>query len=166
MPSESRLLQRDKILRELHFLVDPLRRLWTDPDWKSKFPFVESVFRKEKSEVHASLRNYSIAIGIEHSQIAQIAEDAVYRLPDILPFQTSDNRLTDGKNVLMQLLDRASDAIRALPCDDVSAIMPGSSPFATYRRILALCNSARTRVDVIDPYLDKDVFDRYFADIE
>jgi len=56
--------------------------------------------------------------------------------------------------------------LKSLPCEDISVILPAKSPFSTYRTILALCRSAKARVDVFDPFIDKEVFDRYFGDVD
>jgi hypothetical protein len=40
-------------------------------------------------------------------------------------------------------------------------MLPPQSPFQTYLFLLAICGTRTTRLELFDPYLDAEVFDRY-----
>jgi hypothetical protein len=166
MKPESQLIERDRLLVELAFAVGPVRRLATDPHWQTRIPYVETRFKSEIDELANHVATFCAAGSIGNSRQYQEARSAVYALADSCTMMTSADGLTAGQDRLGNLFDRAFDTIRALPCGDVATIMPGLSPFTTYLQILALGRSARTRIDVFDPYLDKEVYDRYLGDID
>jgi hypothetical protein len=57
-------------------------------------------------------------------------------------------------------------AIDAIPMSDPVTILPAATPFTTYLTLRAHCASARTRLELFDPYLDATPFHRYLSDVE
>src|SRR5262249_17186816 len=45
-----------------------------------------------------------------------------------------------------ELLGKAKEAVRSLPCHDAGQILPGLAPLSTYRRLLSVCRAAKKRV--------------------
>jgi hypothetical protein len=73
--------------------------------------------------------------------------------------------LTEIRDVFPSLLLESEEALRDVPADDPDVILPPTSPFQTYMRLLAICGMTATRLDLFDPYLDAEVFDRYLPDV-
>lgn len=58
------------------------------------------------------------------------------------------------------------DQINKVPIDWKSKLYEANTPFTTHLRILECMSCARTRIDVIDPYLKPDFFYLYLADLD
>jgi hypothetical protein len=166
MPSESRLIARDNLFVELGFVVDPIRRLVTDPKWKERLPFVDSQFAKEVNLLAEHVQFFAVTGDFDRSIAAQRAHNAVHGLHQIAQQINSHMGIGGAEDTLKELVERVKTALRNLPCDDASLIMPGLSPLATYHRLLAHCRAAQKRVELFDAYMDKAVYLRYFDDID
>jgi hypothetical protein len=167
MPSESLLKLRDELLTEVHFAIDPVRRLPVDPDWRTKLPYVEHRFASEMQEVLNKMHGFCQTAHIAGSGIATQTHNGLCELMKVC---RHFNAVTPNLDVCAEAITTAFGTacfqLRSLPCQDISVIMPALSPFTTYLTLLALCRSTKGRIDVFDPFIDKKVFDRYLGDVD
>ena len=161
-PDESLLTLRDELLTEFHFAYDPMRRLLTDPDWQTKRPFVEHRYVEEMNAVYSKFQEFCRKAAITHSFLVERVDDAMTYMMQIGRSVGSPH----AANTAQSFFEGASNVLRELPCEDISAIFPAASPFATYCKIRTVCRSATTRVDIFDPYIDNTVFHRYLRDVD
>ena len=61
--------------------------------------------------------------------------------------------------------DRIIAAIGSIPVSAVTEIFEAATPFSTYCRIKDICQSATTKLVLVDRYLDASVFYRYLRDV-
>lgn len=161
MPSESLLALRDELLTELDFAYDPMRRLLTDPEWQTKRPFVEHRYVVEMNAVYSKIREFCHKAAITHSFLVARVDDAMGRMMEIGRYVGSPHAAPTAKT----FFDGARAVLRQLSCEDISTIFPTGSPFAAYCKIRTVCRAAAARVDIFDPYFDKEVFHRYLGEV-
>ena len=79
------------------------------------------------------------------------------------------NQLIQGKPldwIVGKQLSIAQAAIDAVPVPQTSVILEAGSPFTTYCRLRALCESDATKSLVwLDPFFDASIFHRYLASV-
>jgi hypothetical protein len=167
MSNKSQAESRDELLIELGFLSDPVRRLLDSPDYRQQLPFVEARLLREVGELYIPrLQEFVNAGGIANSHEHIAAHNAIHSLRDAITRFRANGDIASAKAHFDELLGKAKDALRSLPCHDAGQILPGLAPLSTYRRLLSVCRAATKRVDLFDPYLDKAVYLLYFDDVE
>jgi hypothetical protein len=167
MPNRSQAEKRDELLIELGFLADPIRRLIDSPNYRQVLPFVEAQWVREIDGLYMPrLHEFVKECGLASSQEHTNAHNAIYNLREAFRRLRDSEDVGSAKSYFHELLGKAKDAVRSLPCHDVGQILPGLSPLSTYRRLLSICRAAKKRVDLFDPYLDKAVYLLYFDDVE
>jgi hypothetical protein len=157
---------KDDLHFQLGLLVDPLRRLFDDPDLQRKLPHVEAQFSVDLSAYVDNLRSECISAGIVVGYHLNEVHNAVCGLRDIFTYLYKGRDASDVKRDFDVLLPRAIAAIKALPCNDAGIVIEGESPLATFRKLVALIRGAQRRVNLFDPWLDKEVYLRYFDDVD
>jgi hypothetical protein len=165
--TRSRVEQRDHLMTSLGMLADPIRRLIDGGEaLKHTAPYVEAQFRNDLRLFTDQLKAFCRIGPIRFESELGNAVGPCNSLIDFIGLcrnpQPDYAKITER---FKERLESARKAIRAIPCEDPSTILPSESPFQTYLRLRAICAGAGARLDLLDPWLSAEVFHRYLADV-
>jgi len=163
----SRLETKFRLMRELGSVLDPIQRLLADSSQPSptraKVAVVLAQFRKDWRAWFDRFAEFCSVDG----GILQPFHNNMYQplsnIESLLERYPGD--LEEVRKQFPLMLSQAEAALRDVPADDPDVLLPPQSPFQTYLRLLAICGGTLTRLQLFDPYLDAEIFDRYLPDI-
>ena len=163
----SRLETKFRLMRELGSVMDPIQRLFfndAEPNpSRTKIAVVLTQYIKDMEAWLRRVRDFcEINGGILEPYYRDIHNPA-HNIASLL--RDHAGNLATVRQNLPHYQSQAESALRDVPADDPDVMLPPQSPFLTYLRLLAICGTTTTRLELFDPYLGAEVFDRYLPDV-
>jgi hypothetical protein len=164
----SRLETKFRLMRELGSLLDPLERLLfndAEPNPSmAKVALLTGQYKIDFDTFYPNLGIFCIVHGVTLQIYMTKLYSSLYGLQIILQSYNIRN-ISHIREEFRRLKNEIEAALVEVPADDPDVMLPPQSPFQTYLRLLATCGATSTRLQLFDPYLDAEVFDRYLPDV-
>jgi len=161
----SRLETKFRLIRELGSMFDPVQRLL----------FNDANPEPSRAKLAVATAQLISELGIYSQEVAQFCTinqlfiHAYFAPIDALKIAIMDllrhGSMDRIRREFPEMSKRLEAAVLDIPADDPDVMLPPESPFQTYLRLLAICGVTTTRLQLFDPYLDAEVFDRYLPDV-
>lgn len=164
--NEQRIQERDRVFTELGFLLRPLRDLIYGQTPIEQISFIQPKVQRDYSAFTRSLHSFATAADgtLFASEYSAVINDFHSFLDHCFTNLRSGNLESAQKYFEMQVPGLRTK-MRAIPCEQPEGIFSAETPFQTYQVLRAVFATAGNRVDLLDPYLDAEVFHLYLSQV-
>ena len=163
----SRTETKFRLMRELGSVLDPIQRLlFNDAEPNPSRPRIAVVlaqYERDKDAWLHRVHDFCTINGMILEPYYRNIHNPIHQISIIL--REYATRLEIMKESFLVVRSSVESALIDVPTDDPDVMMPPESPFQTYLRLLGICGTAKTELELFDPYLDAEVFDRYLTDV-
>jgi hypothetical protein len=154
-------------MRELGSVLDPVSRLLfsdTDPaPSRAKTAVVRGQYLKDMQVWLEKVRTFCTVDSSILEPYYRDIHNPMHHVEQLLVTHADD--LAAMRQNFPHYQSQAEAALSDIPADDPDVMLPPQSPYQAYLRLLAVCGETRTRLQLFDPYLDSEVFDRYLPEV-
>lgn len=155
----------NQLLMQFGILIGPLRMLLDDPDYKRRMHHVESQFNSDLQEFDGRAHAFAVEGEFGSSTLWQSTRNTLYAITAVFKCLNQNRPIAKCKSVLEESVNTALKSLGEFPCEAPTVILPTHSPFTSFLMLSQYFRTAQSRLDLFDPYLDKDHFILYLEDV-
>ncbi len=162
---KNRYEHREEVLIALAVLFQPLREMMASRDF-SQLPSVRAAFFHNYDNFwNDYILPFSVVNRVSFSAELEPLRLAINHCRNTLTSRVANDPIPSQVDIAIaeidECLERAKASIRSIPCDVPGFILDANTPFQAYCRLRAIVQGAAVRVDLLDPYLDAEVYHCY-----
>jgi hypothetical protein len=163
---EQRIQERDRLLTELGFVLGPLKGLLSGETSKEQLPFIHPRTVRDYGAFTEGLHKYATASdGTVFSSEYSAVVNALHSMIEHCFAKLRAGNDQAARDYFDLQLPFVRVSIRAIPCEQPEGVFSAETPFKTYQTLRAVFATVGKQVDLIDPYLDAEVFHLYLSQV-